>query len=130
MTSATIATTVISGRLIAKSEMNMAMPSLFHVVRDAHLHRGAGGNAASRAEQNRVARRQATADLHRLGRRVADPQVDLRFLHDAALDAHHERTQSALVDRRDRYDRCGARLARHVTVREQAADEHPALVWQ
>src|SRR3954467_391161 len=93
MTIDTIATTVISGRLIAKSEMIIGSPMSLLARRirgGAHLHRRLLRDTTRCSEQNRVARRHARFHLDRFGRPVANSQLHFGLRHHAVLDAHYE----------------------------------------
>src|SRR5215831_1303028 len=137
ITSVTMATTVISGRLMAKSEMiigerpptpaRAVEPLVFAGVRRrAHFHGRFLRDTTRRAEQQRVPGLHARAHLDGLRRRIANPELDFCFLDDAVLEQHHERLETALVDGRDGNHRCVPNLARDVAVREQTAHEHTA----
>src|SRR5438270_6830390 len=129
-TSVTIETTVMSGFLIAKSEMNMGESRegllrclLPGVGRRGDLHRGARRDPARCAEQQGVACRDAGRDLDRLRRLIADAEADLHLLDLAVLEAHHRRPQAALVHRAQRHHRRDTCLARHPPLGEQSTDE-------
>src|SRR6478672_11834827 len=97
-TRATIAVTVMIGRLIAKSEMNMSR-SCAPVRRLAGARRpiAGGGNAKLRsrreplrgAREQRIARAHASAKLHLIRRVVADAELHRNALHHPFPDAEH-----------------------------------------
>src|SRR5689334_10716923 len=102
ITRATMLTTVISGRLIAKSEIIIGVvPSglLLGVGRGGNLHRRAGREPARRTQQQRVAGDDAGLHFQRLGLIVAQTELDLDPLNLASLDAHDRRTDTTLVHR-------------------------------
>src|SRR5215467_12405130 len=139
ITSVTMATTVISGRLMAKSEMIIGErpPTPAHAVeplvfagvrRRAHSYGCFLRDTARRAEQQRVPRLHPRAHFDGLRRRITNPELDFCFLDDAVPEQHHERLETALVDGRDRNHRRLPNLARDMAVREQTAHEHTPRV--
>src|SRR5215831_19683392 len=141
ITSVSMATTVINGRLIAKSEIIIwreasdcgvrREPLVFAGVRRrAHFHGRLLRDTCRRAKQQRVPRLYPGAHLDGLRRRIANPKLDLCLLNDAVLEQHHVRLEPSLVHGRERDHRRIANFARHVAVREQTAHERAARVWQ
>src|SRR3954463_11778311 len=124
-TSATIVTTVIIGRLIAKSEITIKSAPPWRTThrwrRDAH--RSSGRNSLSGADQQRVAGGQSRQYFRRLRRLVVDSDLHLNLLHLSALYPHHRGRRPAKIDRRRRNYEPGPRRRRHPAAGEQAADQ-------
>src|SRR5918999_2618984 len=88
---ATIETMVISGRLMAKSEMNMGVDPLALGVRyRAHPDRRPRRHASGGAEEDGVTGGETHADLDDLVGFIANADLDLDALDTAALDAHRD----------------------------------------
>src|SRR5687768_9877421 len=81
-TSASMATTVMTGRLIARSEMNM-------LLRRPERHGGAWGDALRRAKQDDVSFVDARQDLDAFSASVSQSERDRDFFCLAGSDAHH-----------------------------------------
>src|SRR5690242_370342 len=131
-TSATIATTVTSGRLMAKSEMNIGPSTSLGlcgaVVHRAHANDRVRCQPLRSPDEHRVAGGEPLRDLHRLGAAVLDAERDRGLLRLAVPDARDRRDEILLVDRARRDDEAVPRLARDVPLREQPADEGVASV--
>src|SRR6478672_9002873 len=130
-TSATIATTVTSGRLMAKSEMNMTPTSLGlcgAIAHCAHADDGVRGEPLRSADEHRVAGRESLRDLHRLGAAVLQPERHRRLLGATVPDPRHRGHEVLLVHRARRDDQPVPGFARHVSLREESADEGVARV--
>src|SRR5690606_7369794 len=125
-------TMVMSGRLMAKSEMYMRGSGLRRSVpggvarlvrRHADLERGAGGDAQRRAGQHGVAGLEAREDLDEPRRVIARADGHVDALGDAVLEAQRDGRESALVDRRRRHREHVTALARDAPAREEPGDE-------
>ena len=104
-TSASMVTMVMTGRLMAKSEMNMGYRVLrcgVGVASDGD--RRARRDATGRAGQDDVAFRQAGHDLDPLGAGVAQTETDGDPLGLAVLDAGHAGRATRGVDRGSGHD--------------------------
>src|SRR3982751_1200300 len=94
-TSATIVTTVIIGRLIAKSEITIKSAPLWRATRRwrRDAHRSSGRNSLSGADQQRVAGGQSRQHFRGLRRLVANSDLHLNLLNFPALYPHHRRSE-------------------------------------
>src|SRR3954452_10441738 len=97
-TSASTVTTVTTGRLIAKSEMNTVLAPRLRPRGGGDAHGGARRGAQRGAHQHGVARREPGGDLHPLGFGVAHPGLHGHALGLAAPEAEHRGRHAALVD--------------------------------
>ena len=122
-TSASIATMVTIGRLIAKSEMNMAQLCGRRCRRQ--LQRRARGDRLRRSDQQAIAVLHAAGDLDPLGLIVAQAE---RYGDRSALpsvDAQHPGRRLGRVHRAQRQHQRAPRLVRDPPFREQTGDQPP-----
>src|SRR5690606_26119649 len=148
-TSASIATIVTSGRLMAKSEMSMvvglgscswnrraaaALPVSPSGRRDAVVRRrpwcdrGAGRDSLGRTCQQRVARRNPAQELHGLRSLVHQPHLHFHALHHAAAHSIGSRRQAAAIHRQHWHHHGLVRLRLHPPLGEQPAHQLPFAV--
>src|SRR6266852_9895956 len=132
-TSATIVTTVIIGRLIAKSEMIIkSAPSTAVRCRSSRRCRdpneGSRSYPQGRVKKKRVARLQARQYLDRLRSLVSQAYLYLNLFRLSLLHPHHGWNRSPHVDRRLWNDQPRLRCGGHPPVREHPADERASFV--
>src|SRR5687767_13201744 len=112
-TSASMVTTVMTGRLIARSEMNM-------LPRRSDRHRGAGADSLGRPEQKDVALVDARDDLDPFRAFVAETERHCHLFRLPIRDAKDPGLTLASVDRRERHHEPFGRGCDDATFSEQA----------
>src|SRR6267154_6462211 len=133
-TSATIVTTVIIGRLIAKSEIiiESAPPTAVRwrtSRRCRDPNEGSRSYSLGRAKKKRVARLYARQYLDRFRSLVSEADLYLNLFRLSLPHPHHGWNRSAHVDRGLRNYEAQLCCGGHPAVREQPADERASFVW-
>src|SRR5215210_2409308 len=136
-TNATIVTTVIMGRLMAKSEITMRSAPLGRLRvrrrrvddRCGHPHRCSRRDSLSGTGQQRVAGTQAGENFRRLQCLVVDADGYLHLLDLATLHPHNAGRGSAPIDRGAGHNQARSGRRGNPATREQSAYERSAGIW-
>src|SRR5438067_10726957 len=125
-TSASIDTTVMIGRLMAKSEMTMTDSSALDLrlgcLRDVggriHTHRRRRADSLRGADEQRVTPGDARRDLQSFGLLITEAELHLASLRLPILEAQHPRPGAAHIHGRIRHHHRRLRSTRHAAVGE------------